>query len=76
MTEQANWRATPCKEGYKITYIDETVEISVITDNPEKIEKIRQQILRGLSAINGIPPKSNEYQFVSLPPLVPKKEIS
>ncbi len=36
MTEQANWRATPFNEGYKIIYNDETIEISVITDNLKK----------------------------------------
>jgi hypothetical protein len=74
MSEQAHWRATPFKEGYKIIYNDETIEISVFTDSPKNIEAVQQQILKGLNAINGTSTQTNEYQFVSLPPLLSKKE--
>ena len=74
MEEQTNWRAIPFKDGYKIIYNDEFIEISIIADTPNDIEKTQQKILNGLSAINGLSAQTNKYQPISLPPLLPREE--
>ena len=73
MEKQTNWRAIPFKDGYKIIYNDESVEISIIAETPKDIEETQQKILNGLNAINGLSAQNNKYQLISLPPLFPKE---
>ena len=76
MEEQTHWRAIPFKDGYKIIYNDELIEISIIAETPSDIEEAQQKILNGLNAINGLSAQTNNYQPISLPPLLPKGERS
>ena len=76
MEEQTNWRAIPFKDGYKIIYGDELVEISIIAVTPNDIEETQQKILKGLNAINGLSAQTHKNQLISLPPLLPKEERS
>ena len=74
MEEQTNWRAIPFKDGYKIIYNDEFIEISIVAKNPKDIEKTQQKIRKGLLAINDLSSQTNKYQLISLPSLLPKEE--
>ena len=74
MEEQTNWRAIPFKDSYKITYSDESIEISIIAETPKDIEDTQQKILKGLNAINSSSSQTNKYQPISLPPLLTKEE--
>ena len=74
MEEQKNWRAIPFKDGYKIIYSDDLVEISIIAVTPNDIEETQQKILKGLNAINSSSSQTNKYQPISLPPLLPKED--
>ena len=74
MKEQTNWRAIPFKDGYKIIYSDESIEISIIAETSKDIEETQQKILKGLNAINGLSSQNKEYQPISLPPLLLKEE--
>ena len=76
MGEQTNWRAIPFKNGYKITYKDQFIEISIIAETPNDIEETQQKILSGLNAINGLPAQTHKYQPISLPPLLLKEDRS
>ena len=70
MNEQINWRVTPFKDGYKISFVNDTVEISIFTDDCNNIEKFRKGIINALDAINATCVKNDEH-FVSLPSLTP-----
>ena len=74
MGEQTNWRAIPFKNGYKITYNDQFVEISIIAETPNDIEETQQKILNGLNSIKGLSAQTNKSQPISLPPLLLKED--
>ena len=74
MEEETNWRAIPCKDGYKIIYNDESIEISIIAETAKDIETTQQKILKALNAINDLSSQANKYQKITLPPLLPKEE--
>ena len=76
MEEQKNWRAIPFKDGYKLIYSDELIEISIIAATPNDIEETQQKILKGLNAINGLSSQTHKNQQISLPPLLTKDERS
>ena len=65
----SGWMAAPVDGGYRVTYDDQEICISVLVKDPAEIEAKRRCMLEALGVLKGESSAKGIHADVSLPPL-------
>ena len=68
--EGSEWMAAPVDGGYRVTYDNQHICISVVVKDPTEIDAQRRLMLAALGILKGESPARGVHADVCLPPLM------